>query len=71
MSHIPTRARAVIDVDLPRPRNFTALLQDNRANSIKMQALSLLHEEAMKGFAGRHKAASDFIEAYRRRMAGA
>jgi NitT/TauT family transport system ATP-binding protein len=69
MSHIPTRVRAVIDVDLPRPRNFTDLFQDNRANAIKMAALSLLHEEAMKGFAGGRRAASDFIEAYRRRVA--
>ncbi len=71
MSHFPTRVRAVIDVDLPRPRNFTALFQDNRANAIKMAALSLLQEEAMKGFAGGRKAASDFIEAYRRRVAAA
>jgi NitT/TauT family transport system ATP-binding protein len=69
MSHIPTRVSAVIDVDLPRPRNFAALFQDNRANAIKMAALSLLHEEAMKGFAGGRRAASDFIEAYRRRVA--
>jgi NitT/TauT family transport system ATP-binding protein len=69
MSHIPTRVRAVIDVDLPRPRNFTDLFQDNGANAIKMEALSLLHEEAMKGFAGGRRAASDFIEAYRRRVA--
>jgi NitT/TauT family transport system ATP-binding protein len=69
MSHIPTRVRAVIDVDLPRPRHFTDLFENNRANAIKMAALSLLHEEAMKGFAGGRRAASDFIEAYRRRIA--
>jgi NitT/TauT family transport system ATP-binding protein len=69
MSHIPTQVRAVIEVDLPRPRNYSALFQNNWANEIKMQALSLLHEEAMKGFAGGRKAASDFIEAYRHRVA--
>jgi NitT/TauT family transport system ATP-binding protein len=69
MSHIPTQVRAVIEVDLPRPRQFNDLFQNNRANEIKMQALSLLHEEAMKGFAGGGKAAGDFIEAYRRRVA--
>jgi NitT/TauT family transport system ATP-binding protein len=69
MSHIPTRVRAVIEVDLPRPRQFAALFRDPRANRIKIEALSLLHEEAMKGFAGGSKAASDFIEAYRRRVA--
>ena len=36
-----------------------------------MEALSLLHDEAMKGFAGGRRAASDFIEAYRRRVAAA
>jgi len=33
-----------------------------------MQALSLLHEEAMKSFAIGSKAAADFIEAYSKRM---
>jgi len=69
MSHIPTQVRAVIEVDLPRPRQFNDLFRDNRANEIKMEALSLLHEEAMKGFSGGRKAAGDFIEAYRRRVA--
>jgi len=68
MSHIPTRVRAEIEVDLPRPRNFSALFRDARANAIKMEALSLLHEEAMKSFSGGRKAAADFIEAYRRRV---
>jgi NitT/TauT family transport system ATP-binding protein len=33
-----------------------------------MQALSLLHEEAMKSFARGSKAAADFVDAYARRM---
>ena len=69
MSHIPTQVRSVIEVDLPRPRQFADLFTDQRANEIKIEALSLLHEGAMKGFAGGRKAASDFIEAYRRRVA--
>lgn len=69
MSHRPTRVRAVIDVDLPRPRDWTAIFRDDRANAIKVEALSLLHEEAMKAFAGGSRAAADFIEAYRRRGA--
>jgi NitT/TauT family transport system ATP-binding protein len=69
MSHRPTKVRAVIDVDLPRPRDFAAIFRDDRANAIKFEALSLLHEEAMKSFAGGSKAAADFIEAYRRRSA--
>jgi NitT/TauT family transport system ATP-binding protein len=69
MSHIPTQVRAVIDVDLPRPRHFGGLFGNNRASEIKMEVLSLLHEEAMKSFAGRRTAASDFIDAYRKHVA--
>ena len=70
MTHIPTRVRMVVDVNLPRPRNLATLVSDDRANQIKMQVLSLLHEEAMKSFAhGGGRAAADFVDAYRRRMA--
>jgi NitT/TauT family transport system ATP-binding protein len=71
MSHRPTKVRAVIDVDLPRPRDYASIFRNDRANAIKLEALSLLHEEAMKAFAGGSKAAADFIEAYRRRGAAA
>ncbi len=33
-----------------------------------MKVLGLLHEEAMKSFAGGSKAAADFIDAFARRM---
>jgi NitT/TauT family transport system ATP-binding protein len=69
MSACPTKVRAIIEVDLPRPRDYTAIFRDDRANAIKLEALSLLHEEAMKAFAGGSKAAADFIEAYSRRSA--
>jgi NitT/TauT family transport system ATP-binding protein len=69
MSHLPTRVRATIEVDLPRPRSLVDIVSNDRANAIKMQALSLLHEEAMKAFAGGSKAAADFVDAYRRRVA--
>lgn len=69
MSAAPMRVRAVIDVDLPRPRQLQTLLSDDAANALKLQALSLLHEEAMKAFAGGSRAAGDFIEAYRKRLA--
>jgi NitT/TauT family transport system ATP-binding protein len=69
MTHIPTRVRAVIDVDLPRPRRLAGLVADDRANQIKMQVLSMLHEEAMKSFAaGSGHAAADFVAAYQRRL---
>ncbi|PZP59057.1 MAG: ABC transporter ATP-binding protein [Azospira oryzae] len=69
MTNIPTRVRAVLEVNIPRPRKLKDLVEDDRANDVKMEALSLLHEEAMKSFAGGSKAAADFVEAYSRRIA--
>jgi len=68
MTNIPTRVRAVIDVGIPRPRKLADLFESERANEVKIQALSLLHQEAMKSFSGGSKAAADFVEAYSRRM---
>ncbi len=71
MSHLPTHVRRVIEVNLSKPRDYTALFQDDRANAIKVEALALLHEEAMRAFAGGSRAAADFVESYRRRIATA
>jgi NitT/TauT family transport system ATP-binding protein len=68
MTNIPTRVRAVLEVDIPRPRKLKDIVESDRANDIKMQALSLLHDEAMKSFAGGSKAAADFVDAYSRRI---
>jgi NitT/TauT family transport system ATP-binding protein len=68
MTNVPSRVRAVLDVNLPRPRRLEDLIENDNANLIKMNALSLLHEEAMKSFARGSKAAADFIEAYSRRI---
>jgi NitT/TauT family transport system ATP-binding protein len=68
MTNIPTRVRAVLEIDLPRPRQIHALVESDRANAVKMEALTLLHEEAMKSFAGGSRAAADFVEAYSRRI---
>lgn len=68
MSNIPAQVRKVLEVDLPRPRRLADVVENDRANQIKMEALSLLHEEAMKSFASGSKAASDFVEAYSQRM---
>jgi NitT/TauT family transport system ATP-binding protein len=67
MSNIPTQVRAVIEVDLPRPRRLADLVESDRANDIKKQALSILHTEAMRSFSRGSKAAADFVEAYLRR----
>ena len=69
MSNIPTQVRAVLEIDVPRPRTQLDLVENDRANEIKMQALSILHEEAMKSFSRGSKAAADFVEAYSRRVA--
>lgn len=68
MTNIPTQVRAVIEVDIPRPRNLMDMAHSDRANDVKMQALSLLHEEAMKSFSGGSKAAADFVDAYSKRV---
>ncbi len=68
MTNVPTQVRSVVEVDIPRPRDIVSLVDDDRANEVKMEALSLLHEEAMKSFAGGSKAAADFIEAYSKRL---
>ena len=44
------------------------IIENDAANAIKMKALSLLHEEAMKSFARGSKAAADFVDAYSRRV---
>ena len=67
MSNIPTQVRAVIEVDLPRPRKLADIVQNDRANDIKKQALSILHAEAMRSFSRGSKAAADFVEAYLKR----
>jgi NitT/TauT family transport system ATP-binding protein len=61
--------RAALEIDIPRPRTLIAMVENDRANEIKMQALSLLHEEAMKSFSRGSKAAADFVEAYSKRVA--
>jgi NitT/TauT family transport system ATP-binding protein len=69
MSNIPTQVRAVLEVDVPRPRKLLDIVESDRSNAIKMEALSILHEEAMKSFSRGSKAAADFVEAYSRRVA--
>jgi NitT/TauT family transport system ATP-binding protein len=71
MTNIPTQVRAVIEVDMPRPRKLADMVTSDRANAVKMEALAILHEEAMKSFSRGSKAAADFVEAYARRSAKA
>ena len=55
-SYSSPHVRAVFEVDVPRPRRLGSLIENDRANEIKMEALSLLHEEAMKSFSRGSKA---------------
>lgn len=67
MTNLPTSTRAVIDIDIPRPRKIDDIGHNARANEIKKEVMTLLHEEAMKSFSGGSKAAADFLEAYSKR----
>lgn len=65
LSNRPATVRTVIDIQLPRPRNFH-MLSSAEAYEYKRQAMDILHEEAMKSFK-RTGAKSDFLEAYSKR----
>lgn len=43
-------------------------MENDDANQLKMQVLSLLHEEAMRSFGSGGKASADFVDAYARRI---
>lgn len=58
LTYRPTRVKAVIDVPLPRPREFH--MQTSKIyNDLKSEALDLLYEEALKGFSKGSAAARD------------
>jgi NitT/TauT family transport system ATP-binding protein len=64
LSNRPAKVRKVIEINLPRPREFHMLVSKEYLD-YKREALEILHEEAMKAFASGSKAAvADFIEAY-------
>jgi NitT/TauT family transport system ATP-binding protein len=64
LSNRPTMVRQIIDIELPRPRNFH-MLSGVQAYEYKREAMELLHEEAMKSFK-RDGAQDDFMRAYTR-----
>ena len=68
MTNRPTRVRTTLDVDWERPRKLADLVDNDQVNRIKMEALQILHEEAMKSFAGGSKAAADFVSAFSKRV---
>ncbi len=64
LSNRPARVSKVINIHLPRPREFRVLASKEYLD-YKREALEILYAEAMKAFASGSKAAvADFIEAY-------
>ncbi len=58
LTYRPTRVKAIINVPLPRPREFH--MQTSKVyNDIKSESLDLLYEEALKGFTKGSAAAKD------------
>jgi len=64
MSNKPAKPREIMQIELPRPRDFK-MLTSREYVRYKQDALEILHEEAMKAFAAGSKASvADFLEAY-------
>lgn len=61
LSNRPAQVRTVIEVNLPRPRDYK-MLNSSEAYAIKREAMGILHEEAMKSF--KSGSGADFAEAY-------
>jgi NitT/TauT family transport system ATP-binding protein len=63
LTNRPAHVKKVIEVGLPRPREFS-MLTSREYQVCKQEALELLHEEAIKSFAAGVVNAADFLEAY-------
>ncbi len=63
MTNKPTKIKKVIEVDLPRPRNWK-MATSARYRELKAEALELLHEEAIKASAASGKADIDLTAGY-------
>ena len=64
LSYKPTNVKAIIDVPLPRPRQFHMLTSETYGH-LKEHILGLLYEEALKGFAGGSAEMAQMVEAAR------
>ena len=64
LTNRPACARTVMEIDLPRPREFKVLATREYLH-YKQHALEILHEEALKSFSsGCRSESADFMEAY-------
>ena len=64
LSYKPTNVKAIIDVPLPRPRQFHMLTSETYGQ-LKEHILGLLYEEALKGFAVGSVEMAQMVEAAR------
>ena len=62
LSNKPANVRAVIEIELDRPRTFK-MLSSSKAYEYKREAMEILHEEALKNFKS-SGSQSDFVEAF-------
>lgn len=62
MTYQPGKIKQVIDIDLPRPRKYE-ILATSRFMELRVYALELLYEEAIKAFSSGVKEAFDLIGA--------
>lgn len=65
MTYLPGQIKRVIDVDLPRPREYH-VLTSKRYLEIKGETLECLHEEGKKCFGGDCSMASSMISEFKR-----
>ena len=63
LTNKPTKVRKIININLPRPRNFE-MLRSKEAYDYKREAMELLHEEAMKSFTSKDDVGNEFMKAY-------
>lgn len=63
LTNRPTKVKKIIEIGLPRPRNFILVTSDEFAK-YKKEALELLHEEALRSFTSGLIDAQDFLDAY-------
>jgi len=62
----PSRVIKIIDVNLPRPRDYS-MMTGSDYKRIKLEAFELLYEEAKKSFAAGGMASADLVEAFDKR----
>jgi NitT/TauT family transport system ATP-binding protein len=70
MTYLPGRIKKIIDVDLPRPRDFH-VLTSKRYLEIKGETLECLYEEGAKCFGEECNIAGSMMEEFKRQAAKA